>query len=205
MGFMNRYAAIDKIEVTDLADPDGNDYWVRVRRLTGKEWEEADAAQTKVRAQMTQSPQANGKKARAELERRRAGRAAGPQDEAALQTMIEINTGAYREVVLGYTVVEWNLTDQFERPLLLAPAEAREQSIGILPDEMRTRIVEHAEANRQTVRDADEDADFRGEVPGGGQDGEIGSPADSGTVDEGGVVLAHWADDRAGVGDLHAA
>lgn len=204
MGFMNRHRKVDTVDVTDLADPDGNEYWVKLRPLSGDEWEAADAAQTEVRAQMSQNA---GKAARAELARRKARRAAGlppEEDDTQLQTLININTRAYRAYVIDHTIVNWNLLDEFARPMLLTPdPEQREAVIRVLPDGLRDRIVDWAEAHRQT-RTAAEDADFRGELPVSGQDGSLEPPADSGAVAQGDVVDAYWADDRAGVGDLHA-
>lgn len=210
MGFMTRHRAIDTVDVTDLADPDGNEYWVKLRPLSGEEWEEADAAQTQVRAQMSQNA---GAVARAELQRRKARRAAGlppeegEDEDSQMQTLIHIDTPAYRALVIDHCLVDWNLTDEYDRPMVLDPsdAKAREASIRVLPDDLRDRIVDWAEAHRSSNRTAAEEAAFRGALPDGGADGALGQSADSGAVASGDMVVARWADDRAGVGDLHPA
>lgn len=209
MAFMTRHTRTETIDVTDLADPDGNQYWIKVRPLTGDQWEEANAAQTEMSTQMSQ---ATGKQARAELKRRKARRAAGlpaPEDEEEneMQTLIRINLRAYRAVVLNHAIVAWNLTDEYERPMPLDPTDrdAREASIRILPPDARDRIVDWAEAQKQDERSEEDEADFPGELPVSGADGPIGSPADPGAVAPGDLVVAHWADRRAGVGDLHPA
>lgn len=199
MGFMSRYSGTDRIDVTDLADPDGTEYWIEVRRsLTGDQWDRADAAHMQAGASVTQNASEAGRAARRQAARRRSGQATA-EDDAALNTLIKIDNASYRRAVLDFAVVDWNLTNEYGMKLPLEPAERREQSIALLPPEVRTRIVEHVEASKTAERDATEEAEFPGDVQDGGAGGQDGASADPGTVDAGGVVVAHWADAGAGV------
>lgn len=209
MGFLTRHRRTTTLDVTRFADPDGTEYWVRLRPLTGDEWEVADAAQTEMTTQMSQS---TGKKAREEIRRRKARRAAGlpvteeDEDEGEMQTLVRVDLRAYRAAVLNFAIVDWNLNDEYDRPLPLDPEDraAREASIRLLPKGARTLIVDWAEA-QEAEPSAEKEADFPGGLPVGGEDGALGASADPGAVAARDMVVAHWADGGAGVGDLHPA
>lgn len=197
MGFLSRYAGTEKVDVTDLGPDDGTEYWVEIRSsLSGDEWDRADALHVKTAANMKVGSKA-GKAAREAAARRRAAMANGngqPEDDGDLTALLSFDTPAYRRALLEAAVVSWNLTDQHGRLLPLKDKEGRAASIRVLPGEVRDRLFELIEANRPKKRSADEDADFPGDLPVGGAPREVESSADSGDLDAGDLVVAHWAD-----------
>jgi hypothetical protein len=196
MGFMTRYAGTEKVDMTDLGPDDGSKYWVEIRSsLSGDEWDHADALHVKTAANMKMG--AAGKAARQAAAKRRAAMANGNgqiEDDDDLTALLSFDTPAYRRALLEAAVVSWNLTDQHGRLLPLKDKEGRAASIRVLPGEVRDRLFELIEANRPKKRSKEEDADFRDDLPVGGEAGEIGPSADSGDLDAGDLVVAHWAD-----------
>jgi len=202
MGFMSRYTGTERVDVTDLGPDDGTEYWVEIRSsLSGDEWDRADAVHVKAAANMTTS---TAKAARQAAAKRRAAQAQGREveDDNDLTTMLSFDNVAYKATLLEYSIVSWNLTDQHGRPLPLKDREGRRASIAVLPGEVRERLFEKIEAGRPAKRTSAEDADFRDDLPVGGEAGELGASADSGDLDAGNLVVAHWADAGAGAGTV---
>lgn len=199
MGFLSRYAGTEKVDVTDLGPDDGTEYWVEIRStLSGDEWDRANALHVKAAANLTTN---SAKAARQAAAKRRAALAQGRSAEDGeddLTTMLSFDTPAYRRALLEAAIVSWNLTDQHGRMLPLKDKEGRRASIAVLPGEVRDRLFERIEAGQPVKRSKEEDADFRDDLPVGGQAGEIESSADSGDLDAGDLVVAHWADSREG-------
>lgn len=195
MGFMSRYAGTEKVDVTDLGPEDGTEYWVEIRStLSGDVWDRADALHVKASANLKVSA---AKAAREAAAKRRAALANGrpvEDDDDDLTTLLSFDTVAYKRAVLEAAIVSWNLTDQHGRPLPLKDPEGRAASIRVLPGEVRERLFERIEANRPKKRTAEQDADFRDEVPVGGEARELGASVDPGDLDAGDLVVAHWAD-----------
>lgn len=194
MGFMSRYAGTDRVDVTDLGPEDGTEYWVEIRLLSGDEWDRADAQQVKTAANMKLSA---GKAAGKSAAKRRAAMAAGQDVENEdLTALLSFDTVAYRRFVLETGISAWNLTDQYGRPLPLPvkDPDARRASIAVLPPEVRDRLFERIEATRPKKRSADEDADFRDEVPVGGEARILDGSVDPGDLDAHDLVEARWAD-----------
>lgn len=195
MGFMSRYAGTEKVDVTDLGPEDGTEYWVEIRSaLSGDEWDRADALHVKASANLKVSA---AKAAREAAAKRRAALANGrpaEDEDGDLTTLLSFDTVAYKRAVLEAAIVSWNLTDQHGRPLPLKDPEGRAASIRVLPGEVRERLFERIEANRPKKRTAEQDADFRDEVPVGGEARELGASVDPGDLDAGDLVVAHWAD-----------
>jgi hypothetical protein len=194
MGFMSRYAGTERVDVTDLGPDDGTEYWVEIRSsLSGDEWDRADALHVKTAANMKMGA---GKAARQAAAKRRAAMANGaqPEDDDDLTALLSFDTVAYRRALLEAAIVSWNLTDQHGRPLPLKDKEGRAASIRVLPGEVRDRLFERIEEGRPKKRTKDEDADFPGDVPVGGEAREIGASADPGNLDASDLVVANWAD-----------
>ncbi len=195
MGFMSRYAGTEKVDVTDLGPDDGIEYWVEIRSsLSGDEWDRADALHVKASANLKVSA---AKAAREAAAKRRAALANGRavEDEGEdLTTLLSFDTVAYKRAVLEAAIVAWNLTDPFGRPLPLKDADGRAASIRGLPGEVRERLFERIEAGRPKKRTPAEDADFRDDVPVGGEARVLGASADPGDLDAGDLVVATWAD-----------
>jgi len=195
MGFMSRYAGTEKVDVTDLGPDDGTEYWVEIRSaLSGDVWDRADALHVKASANLKVSA---AKTAREAAAKRRAALANGQpveDDGEDLTTLLSFDTVAYKRAVLEAAIVTWNLTDQHGRPLPLKDPEGRAASIRVLPGEVRERLFERIEAGRPKKRTPAEDADFRDEVPFGGEAREVGASADPGDLDAGDLVVATWAD-----------
>jgi hypothetical protein len=196
MGFMTRYAGTEKVDVTDLGPDDGTEYWVEIRSsLSGDEWDRADALHVKTAANMKIGGKA-GRAAREAAAKRRAAMANGDgqSDDDDLTALLSFDTPAYRSALLLAAIVSWNLTDEFGRELPLKDKDGRAASIRKLPGEVRDRLFELIEAGRPKKRSKEDDADFPDDLPVGGEAGEIGASADPGDLDEGGLVVAHWAD-----------
>lgn len=202
MGFMSRYAGTERVDVTDLGPDDGTEYWVEIRAtLSGDVWDRADAEHVKASANLTTNAT---KAARQALARRRAAMANGGsvEDENDLTTLLSFDNVAYKRRLLEEAIVSWNLTDEFGRLIPLKDKDGRRAAIAGLPGEVRDRLFERIEEARPKKRSKDEDADFRDEVSVGGEAGDVGSSADPGDLDAGGLVVAHWADAGESAGDL---
>lgn len=200
MGFLSRYAGTERIDVTDLGPDDGSEYWVEIRSsLSGDEWDRADAVHVTTSANLKMNA-GKAKAARQAAARRRAAMANGQdvEDDEDLTALLSFDTPAYRQTLLEKAIVGWNLTDQYGRPLPLKDKEGRAASIRMLPGEVRDRLFERIEAGRPKKRTPEQDAEFPDDVPVGGAAREIGASADSGDLDAGDLVVAHWADDREG-------
>jgi len=196
MGFMSRYAGTERVDVTDLGPDDGTEYWVEIRSsLSGDVWDRADALHVKAAANLKVSAAKAARQAAAERRAAMAnGHAAGEVDDDDLTTMLSFDTVAYRRALLEAAIVDWNLTDQYGRPLPLKDAEGRAASIAALPGEVRDRLFEKIEEGRPKKRTKDEDADFRDALPVGGEARDLAASADSGDLDAGAHVVAAWAD-----------
>jgi hypothetical protein len=199
MAFLSRYAGTSKIDLTDLADDDGTEYWVTIKKtLTADESDRAEDA----RVSATNITPAAGRAARAAAARRRAGRPA-PGDEDVVKTLLNFNSAAYKRALVEAGVVDWNLTDEHGQVLPLRPPEAKSRSIAALPAVVRNRIFEAIEdTTTASERTEDEDADFRDRLPDGGGLRADGSPADPGPVGAGGVLHQDWSDAGGGDRDL---
>lgn len=197
MGFLSRYAGTERVDVTDLGPDDGTEYWVEIRSsLSGDEWDRANALHVKAAANLTTN---SAKAARQAAAKRRAAQAQGRAVEDGdddLTTMLSFDTVAYKRALLEAAITSWNLTDQNGRQLPLKDKEGRRASIAVLPGEVRDRLFEKIEAGQPTKRSKEADADFRDDLPVGGETGEIGVSAYSGDLDAGDLVEAHWADSR---------
>lgn len=203
MGFMSRYAGTERVDVTDLGPDDDVEYWVEIRRLSGDEWDRADAVHVRTSANLKMNS-GKAKAARQAAARRRAAMANGQdvEDDEDLTALLSFDAPAYRRAVLGYGIVGWNLTDLAGRIMPLKDDAGRAAAIAGLPPEVRDRLFERIEALRPKKRGADEDADFRDALPVGGEEGHLGSSADSGDLDAGDLVVASWADAGGGSGDV---
>lgn len=202
MGFMSRYAGTERVDVTDLGPDDGTEYWVEIRStLSGDEWDRADALHVKAAANLTVNA---AKTARQAAAKRRAALANGGGDDDGddLTTMLSFDTVAYKRALLEAAIVSWNLTDQHGRPLPLKDKDGRRASIAVLPGEVRDRLFERIEAGRPKKRTAEQEAEFPGDVPVGGEEGQFGPSADSGDLDAGDLVVAHRADAGSGQGGV---
>lgn len=202
MGFMSRYTGTERVDVTDLGPDDGTEYWVEIRSsLSGDEWDRADAVHVKTNANLKMNS-GKAKAARQAAARRRAAMAGGEDvdGDEDLTALLSFDTPAYKATVLEKGIVDWNLTDQYGRPLPLKDPQGRAASIAVLPGEVRDRVFERIEEGRPKKRSKEEDADFRDEVPVGGQARDLGSSADPGVVDAGDLVVASWADAGGGAG-----
>lgn len=196
MGFMSRYTGTERVDVTDLGPDDGTEYWVEIRlSLSGDEWDRADAVHVRTSANLKMNA-GKAKAAREAAARRRAAMAAGQEveDDEDLTALLSFDTPAYRQTLLERAIVDWNLTDQHGRPLPLKDKEGRAASIRVLPGEVRDRLFERIEEGRPKKRSKDEDADFRDEVPVGGEARVLDASVDSGDLDAHDLVEAHWAD-----------
>lgn len=198
MPFLSRYAGTIKLDLSDLAD-DG-EYWVTIKKtLTADETDRAEDA----RLSATNVSKSAGRAARGAAARRRAGRST-PEDDETVKTLLNFNTGAYKQKLLEAAITDWNLTDEHGVILPLRPAQAKTRSIAKLPTVARDRIFEAVDETmaQEEPDDEDGDADFRDGVPSGGGESDDDGSADPGSVGEGGLEGSHWPDARAGYGDV---
>lgn len=190
MGFLSHYSGSITVYLTDLVG-DGTEYWVKIKKtLTATETDRAEDLRTSA----TNVTRSAGRSARGIAARRRAGRST-PEDEETIKTLVNVNTGAYKQALLEAAITDWNITDEREMLLPLVPAAAKARSIGMLPTVARDRIFEAVEETMAAEeRDEDAEADFRDGLPVGGEFEEDGSSAVAGHLGEGGVLQPAWAD-----------
>jgi hypothetical protein len=162
MGFLSRFTGTD---IVDL----GEGYSITLlRHLPGDAQEQAEAAKVKAVANVHTE---DGDKQRTV--------------EVATSTDIAL----YTTLLLDAAVVSWNLTDERDQIMPLAPLDARLASIRRLPAGVRTRLREHIEKNIEAGKPSAEDQQsFRGEGDGRGADGE-GRPGGPAGVPVPGSVL----------------
>jgi hypothetical protein len=159
VGFLSRYSGTD---IEDL----GDGYTVHLlRHLPGDAQEKAEAAKVRAIAQVQ-------------------------TDEGTTQRSVAVetttDTAAYTTLLLHAAITAWNLTDERDEPLPLAPEEARLDSIRRLPAEVRALLRDRIEANiGKAKRSTAEQADFRGGTEGGAEDRE------GRTADPAGVPTPH--------------
>ncbi|MER6350674.1 hypothetical protein ABT186_02160 [Streptomyces sp. NPDC001634] len=166
MGFLSRYSGTDIIDL-------GDSYSVTIlQHLPGDAQEAAEAAKVKAVANVESD---------------------GENRTVAVETSQDM--ARYTTLLLHAAIVGWNLTDERDQLLPLAPDEQRLASIKRLPAEVRTRLREHIEANMKAeVRTPDEQRQFRGAGDGGAPVGEgwpgdpAGSPAPGGVLDPAGSL-----------------
>lgn len=160
MGFLSRYSGTD---IVDL----GESYSVTIlRHLPGDAQEAAEAAKVKAIANVESD---------------------GENRTVAVETSQDM--ARYTTLLLDAAIATWNLTDEYDRPLPLAPHDDRVDSIKRLPAEVRARLRERIETNmRAEERTPDEQRQFRGADHLGGPVGE-GRPAHpAGSEAVGGVL-----------------
>lgn len=135
MGFLSKYTGND---IVDL----GDGYNITLKKfLAGNILEQAQAARAKAITETT----ANAK-----------------DKERKVVIVTSVDTATYTDLLLMEAVVTWNITDQYDNLLPLAPEDAKLKSIQMLPAEVREMLRERIEANTEsTKRDDKAEADFR--------------------------------------------
>jgi hypothetical protein len=154
MGFLSLYSGTVRLDVTDPSDPNGH-WWVDVKKtLSGAE---LDIAEGK-KLQMTAVANDDTKAAKMARERARLemmGVEVQEESEPGTKTNVRIDTAAYRLELLTLAITNWNLTDEHDRLLPLAPLDAKRRSIKLLPpgvyDMIVARVEDNAEASKASA------------------------------------------------------
>lgn len=135
MGFLSKYTGND---IVDL----GDGYNITLKKfLAGNVLEQAQAARAKAITETT----ANAK-----------------DKERKVVIVTSVDTATYTDLLLMEAIVTWNITDQYDNLLPLAPEDAKLKSIQMLPAETRELLRDRIEANTEsTKRDDKAEADFR--------------------------------------------
>lgn len=135
MGFLSKYTGND---IVDL----GDGYNITLKKfLAGNVLEKAQAARTKATTETT----ANAK-----------------DKERKVVISTSVDTAEYTDLLLMEAVVTWNITDEYDSLLPLAPEDAKLKSIQRLPAEVRELLRDRIEANTESTKRSDKDeADFR--------------------------------------------
>lgn len=78
----------------------------------------------------------------------------------------EPDTVAYQYALVASSIVDWNLTDENDQPLLLTPDDEKRKSISRLPQSVFLDVYERVN-NASAPRTRDEEVSFRDGGPGG--------------------------------------
>lgn len=118
MGFLSRYSGVDVVDF-------GDGYTVTIKQfLAGDAQEKAETAKVKAVAVASRGKE---------------------EKEVRVETSQDI--AAYTDILLSEAIVDWNLTDEYDRVLPLAPAAAKTASILLLPADVRGKLRDRIEEN----------------------------------------------------------
>lgn len=164
MGFLSLYGGTVRIDITDPFDPEGH-WWVDIKKtLSGAELDIAEGKKLQMTAVATDDAKAL-KAAKERAQRQMLGLPVEPEEErdSGTRTQVRMDTAAYRLELLTLAIVDWNLTDEMDMKLALAPLDAKRRSIKRLPPHVYDMLVARAERGAQDSKSSTEDgrADFR--------------------------------------------
>lgn len=164
MGFLSLYGGTVRIDITDIADPDGH-WWVDIKKtLSGAELDIAEGKKLQMTAVATDDAKAL-KMAKERAQRQMLGLPVEPEEEQAsgTRTQVRMDTAAYRLELLALAIVDWNLTDEMDQKLPLAPMDAKRRSIKRLPPHVYDMLVARVErgAEESKVSSEEDRSDFR--------------------------------------------
>lgn len=172
MGFLSLYDQTERLEVAE-------GYWVEIKQhLSGDEDDACTRALLGPEGTQMHS-QSNGQS----------------REQTAAAIRARLDQAAYQRELMAASIVGWNLTDQNDQALPLAPANAKRASIARLPqvvrDQITARLLEIQDEHR---RERQNRTTFRGQVVGGDLDGSpISGTAGAEPVPGGtGLVAEAW-------------
>lgn len=164
MGFLSLYGGTVRVDITEPSDPDGH-WWVDIKKtLSGAELDIAEGKKLQMTAIATDDAKA-AKAAKERAHRQMLGLPVEPEEDVTpgAQTHVRVDTAAYRLELLALAIVDWNLTDEMDQKLPLAPLDAKRRSIKRLPPHVYDMLVARVEDNADTSKETSEAerADFR--------------------------------------------
>jgi len=162
MGFLSLYGGTVRIDITEPADPDGH-WWVDIKKtLSGAELDIAEGKKLQMTA-MANDDASAVRAAKERAKRQMLGLPVEPEEEqtSGTRTQVRMDTAAYRLELLALAIVDWNLTDEMDQKLPLAPLDAKRRSIKRLPPGVYDMLVTRVEKNADDSKGSDDKADFR--------------------------------------------
>ncbi len=177
MGFLSAYSGVNRIDLTSPQDPDGH-YWVEVKKvLSGADLDAAEGrrTQTVFGGDLTRAAQAKADADKARAARARLGLPTA-EDVAdrltsGVEMSVKVDQAAYRLELLTLAITDWNLTDERDQPLALAPLDARRRSLQRLPSHVYNLLFDTVEEQVKAEgapREPEAEAQFRAGAETGG-------------------------------------